>query len=140
MWTRCHSGEFGVDVAVWGCQPGALAHVACLMASAAPPPSLRFTDARLADMHALNELDAKAYSFFRRKGLFDKDFMQLLSHVLVGLPAGLSDVRGCFVCACKDSDACRALFLPACLPLTDCVGGHNPLQDCACTVSEGGVE
>jgi hypothetical protein len=35
-------------------------------------------------MHALNELDAKAYSFFRRRGLFDKDFMQLLSHVLVG--------------------------------------------------------
>jgi 2-polyprenyl-6-methoxyphenol hydroxylase-like FAD-dependent oxidoreductase len=25
----------------------------------------RFTSARLADMHALNELDAKAYSFFR---------------------------------------------------------------------------
>jgi 2-polyprenyl-6-methoxyphenol hydroxylase-like FAD-dependent oxidoreductase len=25
----------------------------------------RFTAARLADMHALNELDAKAYSFFR---------------------------------------------------------------------------
>lgn len=25
----------------------------------------RFTDARLADMHALNELDTKAYSFFR---------------------------------------------------------------------------
>jgi hypothetical protein len=25
----------------------------------------RFTEARLADMHALNELDTKAYSFFR---------------------------------------------------------------------------
>lgn len=27
--------------------------------------AVRFTAARLADMHALNELDAKAYSFFR---------------------------------------------------------------------------
>jgi kynurenine 3-monooxygenase len=44
----------------------------------------RFTAARLSDMHALNELDAKAYSFFRRRGLFDADFLQLLSHVLVG--------------------------------------------------------
>ncbi|KAF8072714.1 kmo [Scenedesmus sp. PABB004] len=44
----------------------------------------RFTAARLEDMHALNELDAKAYSFFRRRGLADPDFLQLLSHVLVG--------------------------------------------------------
>lgn len=43
-----------------------------------------FTSARLADMHALNELDAKAYSFFRRRGLLDPDFLQLLSHVLLG--------------------------------------------------------
>eukprot|EP00879_Flechtneria_rotunda_P010233 GHRR01010699.1.p1 GENE.GHRR01010699.1~~GHRR01010699.1.p1 ORF type:complete len:574 (+),score=201.61 GHRR01010699.1:88-1722(+) len=44
----------------------------------------RFTAARLADMHALNELDAKAYSFFRRRGLLDPDFLQLLSHVVLG--------------------------------------------------------
>uniref|UniRef100_A0A383WAT6 FAD-binding domain-containing protein n=1 Tax=Tetradesmus obliquus TaxID=3088 RepID=A0A383WAT6_TETOB len=43
-----------------------------------------FTSARLADMYALNELDAKAYSFFRRRGLLDPDFLQLLSHVLLG--------------------------------------------------------
>jgi hypothetical protein len=30
----------------------------------------RFTDARLADMHALNELDTKAYSFFRWGAVF----------------------------------------------------------------------
>lgn len=44
----------------------------------------RFTATRLADVHALNELDEKAYSFFRRKGPFDPDFLQLLSHVLLG--------------------------------------------------------
>eukprot|EP00878_Enallax_costatus_P016055 GHUV01016834.1.p1 GENE.GHUV01016834.1~~GHUV01016834.1.p1 ORF type:complete len:473 (+),score=145.50 GHUV01016834.1:831-2249(+) len=43
-----------------------------------------FTAARLADMHALNELDAKAYSFFRRRGILDPDFLQLLSHVVLG--------------------------------------------------------
>jgi len=43
-----------------------------------------FSRRRLEDVHALNELDAKAYSFFRRRGPFDPDFLQLLSHVVLG--------------------------------------------------------
>ncbi|KAG2495591.1 hypothetical protein HYH03_006191 [Edaphochlamys debaryana] len=46
------------------------------------PPA--FDAARLADAHALCELDRKAYSFFRRKGPLDPDFLQLLSHVILG--------------------------------------------------------
>ncbi|PNH10362.1 Kynurenine 3-monooxygenase [Tetrabaena socialis] len=44
----------------------------------------KFSDSRLADAHALYELDRKAYSFFRRKGPFDPDFVQLLAHVILG--------------------------------------------------------
>lgn len=43
-----------------------------------------FTRARTADAHALYEIDRKAYSFFRRKGPLDPDFLQLMSHVVVG--------------------------------------------------------
>ncbi|EFJ43553.1 flagellar-specific protein Ssa14 [Volvox carteri f. nagariensis] len=43
-----------------------------------------FNDNRLADVHSLYELDRKAYSFFRRKGPFDPDFLQLLAHVILG--------------------------------------------------------
>ncbi|GLC46748.1 hypothetical protein PLESTF_000431900 [Pleodorina starrii] len=44
----------------------------------------RFNDDRLADAHSLYELDRKAYSFFRRKGPLDPDFLQLLAHVILG--------------------------------------------------------
>eukprot|EP00877_Chromochloris_zofingiensis_P014865 jgi/Chrzof1/9632/Cz04g10110.t1 len=44
-----------------------------------------FSETRLADVHALNELDSKAYSFFRRRWLLDPDFVQLLSHVVLGM-------------------------------------------------------
>ncbi|GIL95578.1 hypothetical protein Vretimale_1533 [Volvox reticuliferus] len=44
----------------------------------------RFNDDRLSDAHSLYELDRKAYSFFRRKGPFDPDFLQLLAHVILG--------------------------------------------------------
>jgi ubiquitin carboxyl-terminal hydrolase 48 len=43
-----------------------------------------FDAARRADAQALYEIDRKAYSFFRRRGPFDPDFLQLLSHVLLG--------------------------------------------------------
>jgi hypothetical protein len=43
-----------------------------------------FTAARLEDAHALQEVDRLAYSFFRRRGIFDADFLALLAHVLVG--------------------------------------------------------
>ncbi len=43
-----------------------------------------FNQQRLPDVHALNQLDRKAYSFFRRKGLLDPDFLQLLSHIVIG--------------------------------------------------------
>ncbi|GFR39880.1 hypothetical protein Agub_g382 [Astrephomene gubernaculifera] len=44
----------------------------------------RFDELRRDDVHSLYELDRKAYSFFRRKGPFDPDFLQLLAHVLLG--------------------------------------------------------
>ncbi|KAG2449076.1 hypothetical protein HYH02_005825 [Chlamydomonas schloesseri] len=44
----------------------------------------RFNELRLEDAHSLYELDRKAYSFFRRKGPFDPDFLQLLAHVILG--------------------------------------------------------
>ncbi|KIY98661.1 monooxygenase [Monoraphidium neglectum] len=43
-----------------------------------------FTAARLEDAHALQEVDRLAYSFFRRRGIFDTDFLALLAHVLLG--------------------------------------------------------
>ncbi|KXZ44087.1 hypothetical protein GPECTOR_74g701 [Gonium pectorale] len=43
-----------------------------------------FDAARKPDVHSLYELDRKAYSFFRRKGPFDPDFLQLLAHVVLG--------------------------------------------------------
>lgn len=43
-----------------------------------------FNEARLEDAHALQEVDRLAYSFFRRRGLLDVDFLALLAHVLLG--------------------------------------------------------
>jgi kynurenine 3-monooxygenase len=43
-----------------------------------------FDQMRRPDAHALFEIDRKAFSFFRRKGPFDPDFLQLLSHVILG--------------------------------------------------------
>lgn len=44
----------------------------------------KFDTLRRADAHGLFEIDRKAFSFFRRKGPFDPDFLQLLSHVILG--------------------------------------------------------
>lgn len=44
-----------------------------------------FDELRRPDAHALYEIDRKAFSFFRRKGPFDPDFLQLLSHIVVGV-------------------------------------------------------
>lgn len=44
----------------------------------------QYNVARVPDAHGLYELDRKAYSFFRRKGPLDPDFLQLLAHVLLG--------------------------------------------------------
>ena len=40
----------------------------------------------LAHLVALSskEIDRMAYSFFRKKGIFDPDFMKLLSHIILG--------------------------------------------------------
>lgn len=43
-----------------------------------------FDAARSKDAHALFEIDRKMFSFFRRSGIFDFSFLQLLSHVVVG--------------------------------------------------------
>jgi 2-polyprenyl-6-methoxyphenol hydroxylase-like FAD-dependent oxidoreductase len=43
-----------------------------------------FDAARRADAHALQEVDRLAFSFFRRRGLFDKDFVSLFAHVILG--------------------------------------------------------
>ncbi|MEW5313392.1 MAG: hypothetical protein WDW38_004963 [Sanguina aurantia] len=46
------------------------------------PPA--FNTARLEDVHALYELDRKAFSFFARRGPLDPDFLQLLAHIALG--------------------------------------------------------
>ncbi|GAX76027.1 hypothetical protein CEUSTIGMA_g3470.t1 [Chlamydomonas eustigma] len=43
-----------------------------------------FDKLRKPDVHGLYEIDRKAFSFFSRKGPLDPDFLQLLSHVLLG--------------------------------------------------------
>jgi len=43
-----------------------------------------YDEMRRADAHGLYEIDRKAFSFFSRKGPLDPDFLQLLSHVVLG--------------------------------------------------------
>eukprot|EP00955_Chlamydomonas_euryale_P054307 355782-Chlamydomonas_euryale.AAC.2 len=52
------------------------------------PPHIRRTPPALAGLY---EIDRKAFSFFSRKGPLDPDFLQLLSHVVLGTV--LSKVR-----------------------------------------------
>lgn len=44
----------------------------------------KFDALRKPDAHGLYEIDRKAFSFFRRRGPLDPDFLQLLSHVILG--------------------------------------------------------